>query len=323
MTVRSGRPAPSMPGGQQVRLALDLGQGLGQHPERGDVADGFFHVQILAERRIERGQGQLVDAERAGKGIGPDGIDPGLFAQDHACLGSAQQLVAAEGEHVHAGIHGLLHGGLAACAVGREVDETAAAQVPHDRKVVLPAELRELVGLDLLGEADDLVVARMDLEQQAGVLVDGLLVVLEVGLVRGADLAQLRAAPLHHVGHPEGAADLDQFAARNDDFLAPGDGVQAEQDRGRIVVHGRGGLDAGKAGQDAFDMDMALAAFACRDVVFEVGIAAGCFDHALDGLLRKDGPPEVRMHDHAGGVDDALEARLGTFPQELLRPRPE
>ena len=119
------------------------------------------------------------------------------------------------------------------------------------------------------------------------------------------------AAPLHHVGHAEGTADLDEFAARDDDLLAAGKGVQAEQDGRRVVVHGRGGLDAGEPLQDAFDMDMAFAAFTCRNIVFKVGIAPADLDNALDGLLGQDRAAEVRMHDHAGGVDDRLEARFG------------
>ena len=93
---------------QELGLALDLGKRLGQHPERGDLLDGLFHVKVLAERGVERGKGQLVDAKRPGKGIGPDGIELRLFAEDHAGLRSAQEFVAAEGEHVHARIDGLL-----------------------------------------------------------------------------------------------------------------------------------------------------------------------------------------------------------------------
>jgi len=67
-----------------------------------------------------------------------------------------------------------------------------------------------------------------------------------VGTVGGADFDQFGAGAAHDFGHTEGAADLDQLAAR-DDHLAPlGQGVEDEQNRGGVVIDHGGVLGAGQ-----------------------------------------------------------------------------
>ena len=122
-------------------------------------------------------------------------------------------------------------------AVGGEVDQRAAAQVHCKRQAVPMRELRQLVLGDRRGEALDGVVAGVHLHQQRGLRPDRLLVVAQVSAVGGADLDQLHAGARHDVGHAEGAADLDQLAARDDDLAPLRQRVEGEQDRGCIVVH--------------------------------------------------------------------------------------
>ena len=296
-------------GCQELRLSRDLPDGLGQHPERGYFLYRFFFVQVLAERGFQAGEGELVDAERTSKGVRPDGVEVGLFTEDQPCLGPAEELVAAEGEDVHAGVYGLLHRGLVADAVRCQVNETAAPQVPHHGDVVFLSKDGKLRRRDLFDKAHDLVIARMDLEQESGVFVDGLLVIFKVRLVRRSHFAELRAAPLHDLGHAEGPADLHEFAAGDDDLLAPRQSAEAEEHCRGVVVHRRGRLHVGQSFQDVLNVGVALAALSRGNIVFQVGVAAAHFHNALDSFLREERTSEVRMDDHARGIDDGLEAR--------------
>ncbi len=59
----------------------------------------------------------------------------------------------------------------------------------------------------------------MHFQDQRGLFADRARVVIDRRLVGGADLAQLRAARFQNFANSKSAADLDQLAARNDDFV--------------------------------------------------------------------------------------------------------
>ena len=95
--------------------------------------------------------------------------------------------------------------------------EQARAEVVDDQDAVLPAE-RDQFGQTGRGrEADDPEVARMHREQHPGVVLDAGLVVLQARAVGRADLDHPATGLGHDVRHPEAAADLDEFAARDHD----------------------------------------------------------------------------------------------------------
>ena len=75
----------------------------------------------------------------------------------------------------------------------------------------------------------------MDSQKQPGFFVDGLLVVSDAGAIRSPDFAQPRVRLPHDVGDAERSADLDQFAARDDDLAALAQSIQSQQ-HGRSVV---------------------------------------------------------------------------------------
>ena len=83
-------------------------------------------------------------------------------------LRPAEELVAAEGDQVRARGDALAHDRLARQAARREVDERAAPEVLQDRHARLAAERDQLRQLDRRGEADDPVVARVDLQEERG-----------------------------------------------------------------------------------------------------------------------------------------------------------
>ncbi len=57
-----------------------------------------------------------------------------------------------------------------------------------------------------------------------------------MGSVGRPDLAQRCSRRLHHIGKPEGAADLDQLAARDDRFAPLGERFERDQNGGGVVV---------------------------------------------------------------------------------------
>ena len=61
-----------------------------------------------------------------------------------------------------------------------------------------------------------------------------------------ADFHQARRLG-HDLRQPEGAADFDELAARNDDFLVRGQRRQHEHGGGGVVVDHRGGFGAGQS----------------------------------------------------------------------------
>ena len=194
-------------------------------------------------------------------------------------------------------------------AVVRQVDQGAAAKVGRQRYAPRMGDAGECCLVDRRGEALHRVVAGVDLHQQRGVGIDGALVVLRMGAVGGADFDHARARARHHVGHAEGAADLDQFAARDDDFALARQRGNAEQHGGRIVVDDSGGLRAGDGAQQVFDERIAVAPTARGQVVFEVVGRGHHQKQALQRRIGQHGATEVGVDDRAGQVQHRTHAR--------------
>ncbi len=92
------------------------------------------------------------------------------------------------------------------------------------------------------------------------------------------------AAPerCHDIGDAEAVADFDQFAARDDGFAARGQFVEREKERGGVVVD-RDARRAEQALDQAADVDVALAAAARGEIVFEVRVARKKVDGSPSG----------------------------------------
>src|SRR3712207_3829286 len=138
----------------------------------------------------------------------------------------------------------------------------------------------------------------MDPEDRTGVLVYGLLVVREPGPIRGADLAQLRAGELEHLGDPEPAPDLYQLAARDDDLGrvrgAGGYGREGEQRSPGAVVDYEGVLGACQLLEERHRVVVARAPSTGGEVVLQIRVAPGGLDNGLRRPLRQDRASQVR-----------------------------
>jgi hypothetical protein len=323
---RHRRPGIDCAGGsgkleQRERAAADLGYGLddarpaadrrahqprpgpqvlasgGEHPEDGNLRAGELGVAVEAQRRRQRGKRELVDPHGPGERMGSAGLDRVAPADQHPGLRAPEQLVAREAHDRAARGDRAGHGRLAGQR-GQAARERARADVVDDRH----PQPAQILGRDLLGEADHAVVGRMGAQDRAGLRPHRALVVAEPSAIGGADLHQLGAGLLNHLRQAERAADLDQLSAGDHDLTPGAERGRGQQHRGRPVVHRQGGLGAAQLAQEALDVGLARATFAAFEVVLEIRVGAPGASHGLGGALGQRRPSEVRVHDHAGRV---------------------
>ena len=95
-----------------------------QHAQHGHLAQRARRLEIEQQRPLERGERELVDAQRALQRVAPQPLDEVGAADDDARLRAAEQLVAAEADEVGARCERRARGRL----VG-EVEERAGAEV--------------------------------------------------------------------------------------------------------------------------------------------------------------------------------------------------
>ena len=230
-----------------------------------------------------------------------------FLAGNHARLRPAQELIAAEGDYIHACAQAGAGQGFLRQTLRREVNQQAAAQVFHQRQATLARQCYQLLQRRALGEADNLEIAGVHAQQQPRPLVEGAGVVGQAGAVGGADFAQHRAAAGHDVGDAEAAADFDQLAARDHHFPAFRQRRQHQQHRGGVVVHHYAGLGAQQTVQELGGVRVALPALAGAQVEFQVGVAGGKIKDLPGSFDAQGRASQVGVQHHAGGVDDRLQ----------------
>ena len=289
-------------------------RGLAQHPQHRDL---LRPVEVERERALERGERQLVRAERAVERVAAQPLDEVRPPGDDPRLRPAEQLVAGEADEVGARSQRRGRGRLAL-----ELDERARAEVVDERQPVPPRDGRQLLEARLLREADDAEVRLVDAEEQRRLGPDRPVVVGRARSVRRPDLDEPRARAGEHVRDPEAVADLDQLPARDDDLAALGQRGEGEQDRGGVVVDDDRRLGARQPPQQRREVVLARAARTARQVVLEVGVAADLGD-PVEGGLRRRRAPEVRVDQHAGGVEHPAERRPACGGELLGQPLPQ
>ena len=123
-----------------------------------------------------------------------------------------------------------------------------------------------------------------------------------MGTIGRSHFPQLAAGAAHDVGHAERTADLDQFAARHDHLASCRQGGQRQQHRGGVVVDQGRGLRAGDPAQQLFDVAVAFATAAGRQVELQAGWLAHHGQHCLDRLRCRPGAPQVGVQHGTGQV---------------------
>ena len=150
----------------------------------------------------------------------------------------------------------------------------------------------------------------MNLEQHRAFFRYRGFVVAQVRAVRRADLDHLCARERHDVRDAEGAAYLDELAARDDGLLVLRERREREDDRRGVVVDGERRLRAGEAAEEPFDVVVALPALAAVERVFERVVGTRDLVDRFDRLASEQRAAEVRVYHDAGRVDDAAQAVL-------------
>jgi len=132
----------------------------------------------------------------------------------------------------------------------------------------------------------------MHLQNQRRLAANRAAVILERCFVGRAYLAQPRSAGFENVGNPKAAADLDEFAARDNDFVfprrrftrscAPGafgnrriclaEVPQDQDERGGIVVDDGGSLGLAKRRETSLQIRCATASRAAGKSIFEIAV---------------------------------------------------
>ena len=252
---------------------------------------------------------------QAGHDIGPSGDDPGLRPP--------KQLVARKHDQIDPGAQDVPDHRFVGQTPGRQVDQHAAAQILHQDHVLRPGKLRKLRPIGCRGETDDPEVAGVAFQQHGGVFVDRLGVVGQASLVGGAHFPQLGAALGDHVRQPEGAADLDQFAARGDDLAPLGCRHEAQKHGGRAIVDDDRRLRPGQLADQPFRVAVPGSALAGVDVVFKVHGLCRDSLHRGHGFGRQAGAAQIGMDQDARRVDERAQRRgpacldcLGHLPRE-------
>ena len=233
-----------------------------EHREHRQRAARGGRIAMQGERRLQRGERQLVDPHGARERMAAARRDGLARPDQQAGLRAAEQLVARERRERGAGADRPAHRRLAREQLDVLGQHAGADVVDHGH-----AEAAQLLDLDLLDEADGAEVRRMRAQDRPGLLAAGRqrgLVVGAARAVRRAHLDEPRARGREDLGDPEAAADLDQLPARDDGVAAARERRARQQHRGGAVVDGDRRLRAGQLAQQLLDVVVARAALAAR-----------------------------------------------------------
>src|SRR4029077_5123419 len=121
------------------------------------------------------------------------------------------------------------------------------------------------------------------------------------------NFAQCSAGRLDDFANAKAAADLNEFAARNNYLGFCFDEMLDDQDqRGCAIVYDRGGFRAAKNSEGVLDVIAAMTPLAGCQIVFEIRVTGAGFNQRANGLARERGASEICVNDNAGAVDHRL-----------------
>ena len=273
---------------------------------------------IVAQRRFQPGQCQLIDAYGAHQRVSGDLADEFALAQDDARLGSAEQLIARKADNISARGNAFLGGGFVRQAKLSRFKKTAAAQVRHRQQSSAVRQFCQRRERDRFGEAAYQKIAGMDIEQHGRFCSDGCLVVAQARAVGGAHFDEARAALAQHIRNAKAAANLYQLPTRDDDLAPCCQRAEDDEHRRRVVVGHQRIFCPGQFSQQSAHMGMARAAFAGFKIVFKICVALGDLDDGLKAFLAERRSPQIGIDDDAGGVEYRAQAGALLLLEKLI-----
>ena len=163
----------------------------------------------------------------------------------------------------------------------------------------LRAKRRQFRGCRRFDETAHEEIAAMHFQKQRRLFADGAGVIGERCLVGRADFAKLRAARFQDFADAKTAADLDEFAARDDDFVFVRSHEMAndQHQRRRTIVHDRRGFGLAKNGESPLEISAAVTAFSSLKIELYIIISGGDISKDFARALGKWRPAKI-------GVDD-------------------
>src|SRR5438067_1192051 len=144
----------------------------------------------------------------------------------------------------------------------------------------------------------------MNFQNECSLFPNGAGVISERRFVGGADFAQFRATRPQNFADAKTAANLDQFAARNDDlgFLL-GEMANDQDECGGAIVYDCGCFRLAKDGESTLQISAAISAAPAPEVQLYIIIRGSNVSEHFPGSLRKRGAPKVGVDNNPGAVD--------------------
>ena len=258
----------------------------------------------MPERRGDCGQRRLVRSHRPGKRVLAHLRDEVCATDNESGLRATDELVAAERHDVRTGGKPLAGHRLVGEPEASRVDERTAAEIVHDDRAVTMGQFGHLARVGNLDEAALGEVRRVHPEHEpCAPIGQRLREVCGAGPIGGADLDKPCARPPDDLGDTHATADLDQFAPA-DGHAAAARKTDGERHGRRVVVRDEGVLGTGQLHQRVLGGSVAVAPSARLPVELEQQVGSGRLGADRPRLLWPGRPPEVRVDDHAGRIDD-------------------
>ena len=148
----------------------------------------------------------------------------------------------------------------------------------------------------------------MHLEQHTRVGADRRAVVREPRLVGGTDFHQAGAALSDHVRYAETAADLDQFASRDDHLAAVAERTQRKQNGCRSIVDRERRFRRRQLAQQRLDCLRARSASTGREVEFQIAISRRDLGDRRNRFGGERGAAEIGVQNDSGCVDRSTQS---------------
>src|SRR6266498_4796535 len=258
---------------------------------------------VQAKDCLQGGDGHLVDSEGSSDGMAPETLDQVCPSGQEAGLGATEQLVAGKRDQIgptrqRFGDRRFLSGDLGVAI------EQAASHVVQQRDLRFMGEPAQFTHRNHIGESHHPIVARMDLQDQRGLRVDGPVIVVSARAIRGPNLDQLRPGSGHDLGQAKLSTDLDQLSPRDQDFLLLRQCCQGQEQRSRVVVHNQRILRSGERDEESLRVGGAASPRARLPFHLEVRVGPPGQRGGVGRPLRERRASQPRVQDHSGCIDD-------------------
>ena len=231
-------------------------------------------------------------------------------ACQNPCLWAAKQLVAAEGYKVCSFCQKLLNLFFSAKAIGCQIHKTAASKIHQKGDFVAVSCLGKLFHGWFMGEACDLIVAGVNLEERGGIFCHRILVIFQISAVGGSHFHKGGSALAAYVRDPEFAADFHKLSSGHNGLPTKCQRCQHYKHRCRVVIDCKTCLCTCQPAQIFRKMIVSAAPLPILQVHFQVGVSGHKGHKLKHQLFSQRCTSKIGMQDHARCIDHPLHPPL-------------